>query len=164
MSTTNALKGGTLTKRIREATCTANRLARTPTSHRNKTTVVRTKVLPKALYGSEVQPIADQPMATLRSAILKAVGPHSKRRSVDLAMLYAAQFDSSKDVDPLVHQLVRKVRCFRRYHTKHASRNCHDSINGHFSKSGQSGDAIASHPLLDEGSCPLHTSGTTNEQ
>ena len=153
MSTTSVLRGGTLTKRFREATSTANRLARTSTSQRNKTTVVRTKVLPKALYGSEVQPIADQPMAALRSAILKAVGPRSARRSVDLAMLCAAQFNNDSDMDPLVQQLVRKVRCLRRFHAKHSTRNCHAVVTAHLSLSGLLGDAVASHLLPDWGTC-----------
>ena len=47
LSTTKALKGTTLTKRVNEATTTANRLARVVTTQQNKVTVVRTKVLPK---------------------------------------------------------------------------------------------------------------------
>ncbi len=107
----------TLTKRLENATDAVNRLARLPITKARKAHIIRTNILPAALYGSEVAEGSKKAMQALRASIANAIGPRSVRRSP--AMTFESCSGKGKDLDPMVQRLVRKVTLLRRTIAKH---------------------------------------------
>jgi hypothetical protein len=103
--------GTTLTARIRDTTKSVIRLGKTKAPYPRKAAVVRTKMLPKALYGCETAPINEAAMRTLRSEVADAVAYTTKRRSLDLTYTTSSH---GTDSDPDIEVYVRRVTSFKR--------------------------------------------------
>ena len=97
LNLTNAANGSTLTQRLRRAARAVRRLAFVPISLADKELVIRSTILPGALYGCEAADISNSALQALRSAIASCIGTTSARRSVDATFAY---MQVSKDLDP----------------------------------------------------------------
>ena len=78
--------------------------------------IIRTKALPRALYGIEGSQPPGQQMRKVASAIKDAITHSSTHRSHDLTF---AVCSNGSDLDPEVHMLIRRVILLRRMMTKH---------------------------------------------
>lgn len=108
--------GTTLTGRTRATAMSAARLAkmrRIPYAVRAVT--IRTKLLPKALYGCELSPINEAAMGTLRINLADNLCFKTARRSIDLTFATASY---GGDLDPDIEVVVRRVVPIRRIHSK----------------------------------------------
>lgn len=73
--------------------------------------LIRTRVLPKALYGSEVSTPHDHTIQALITAIAKCLTIKSAARSTDLTFSLASY---GEDLDPWSHITMRRTVAFRR--------------------------------------------------
>ena len=74
--------GAVLTGRMKGATGDMKKGRRNGHKFKLKAKIIRTAVLPKALYGCEAAPMCDNATASLRSAIAKAIAPSSTLASL----------------------------------------------------------------------------------
>ena len=103
--------GTTLTARIRGTTKSVIRIGKMKAPYSRKTAVIRTKMLPKALYGCETAPINEAAMRTFRSEVADAAAYTTKRRSLDLTFTTSSH---GTDIDPEIEVYVRRVTSFKR--------------------------------------------------
>ena len=103
--------GTTLTSRMRETTKSVIRFGKMKAPYEKKAAVIRTKLLPKGLYGCETAPVNESAMRTFRSEVANAVTYVTKRRSLDLTYVVASH---GTDMDPEVEIYVRRVNSFKR--------------------------------------------------
>ena len=102
----------TITARLVKATRLVRRLRWLPMELKDKITIIRTTVLPGALYGSEVSSLNQTALAALRTAIADVLGPSSARRCLEV-VFEARRGRGAADLDPKVNQLVRKILLLR---------------------------------------------------
>jgi hypothetical protein len=107
--------GGTMTNRIKIGAKIANRVAWMPLSKNQKLKLIRTAVLPKALYGCEAAPCSDGVLGKLQTAIGRVAGGWSRKRSN--AMTFAAQKEGDPDPDNQI--LCRRIMALRRMTARH---------------------------------------------
>ena len=103
--------GTTLTERMQKTTRAAERLDRWKAPYDKKAAVIRTKLLPKAIYGCECAPVNETGLRTLRTAFAKALTFVTSRRSSDLTFAVASK---GTDVDPEAAILTKRVASIRR--------------------------------------------------
>ena len=89
----------------------AKRLKWLPLTREVKEHIVRANILPAGLYGVEAAEVNAQVLQTLRSAIARAIGPASGKRTADMAFACGI---AAKDLDPLVHILYLRIAAIRR--------------------------------------------------
>ena len=116
LCTTAVTNGATLTARLVKAVRTFTLAGYLPTDIHTKYTAIRTKGLPYALYGCETQPVAEAPMAKLRTATVDTLGPKSTRRAQHIVLATTAQY--GPDVDPHVEVAVRRAKLLHRTYYK----------------------------------------------
>eukprot|EP00969_Alexandrium_andersonii_P266728 11787873-Alexandrium_andersonii.AAC.1 len=73
ISLSSAFRGGTLTARMRQVRPVLSHLQKIPTSQSLCERVVRMKILPAALYGCQVAPVATGALKALRSGVADTV-------------------------------------------------------------------------------------------
>ena len=112
----NKMVGTTINKRALEAIITAKRVQWLPVSKQKKTRIIRTAVLPKALYGCEAAPMSEAIMRKLQIAIAKCIGSPAARASNALTFTFCSFGD---DLDPEAQQFVRRSVMLRRMCAKH---------------------------------------------
>ena len=136
ISTGARLFGCTLNDRIDCGTSIASRLCLFSWDYVDKQAVVRTLVLPTALYGCEIAPYAIGAMGKLYTAIAKAIGPYSHASSNPMAY----NLVEGPNLDPTEEVLVRRITLLRRMLAKHPSLQaiC-DHIFRHYAHAGAHG-------------------------
>ena len=97
----NSKANTTLTERCDNAADATTRLDRLPLTTDRKAEIIRTNVLPAALYGSEVGEASKRSMNRLTTAIVNAIGPKGKKRSTVLTFEICS--GKGRDLDPVVH-------------------------------------------------------------
>ena len=65
-STSQRRYGTTLTSRMRKTAAATGRLGKMRTSYKSKAMIIRTKMIPKALYGCELPPVNESALRGLR--------------------------------------------------------------------------------------------------
>ena len=116
---THNVSGATITERMVKGIAMAKRLKWLPVSRCTKERIVRANILPASLYGAEAAHINKEVMNRLRAAIASAIGPRSRKRSVDLTFCFC---NSAKDLDPKVHLLYNRLAGIRRMMAKYGSK------------------------------------------
>ena len=96
----------TITKRFRKATEMAKRLRWMNMSRDQKIHIIRTNILPAAIYGCETGNPSMKAMQELRSAIADTIGAGSSKRSVNLTFDMAG---TSKDLDPVANIFYTRI-------------------------------------------------------
>ena len=114
---TKACNGSTLTSRLIKATNMAKRLRWLPISREQKEKIVQANILPMALYGVEAIHVNQSALQSLRSAITRAIGPGSAKRSIDLTFFHSK---CANDLDPETNILYLRAAGLRRVIAKHA--------------------------------------------
>ena len=118
LNLTKGFNGATLTDRMVKGIDMAKRLKWLPMSRPAKENIVRSNILPAALYGAEAAHVNASVLQRLRAAIASAIGPASRKRSVNLTFCFT---NSSKDLDPVAHILYNRVAGLRRLMAKHGA-------------------------------------------
>ena len=90
-------------------------LSKVKAPYEQKAKIIRCAKLPKALYGSEVAPVNDSALKTLRTVITKTVTFTTEQRSSDLTFATASH---GTDLDPEASILARRAAALRRYINK----------------------------------------------
>ena len=103
-------------ERIRKAIITLRKMRFMPHAIATKAKFIQAKVLAGALYGIEVAEPSAHMMRKLQTAICEVLGSHSARASLPMVFELSGY---SKDLDPHVQQLTRRVGLFRRMWHKH---------------------------------------------
>ena len=116
LNVSSAKVATTVNRRFLVARQMAQRLRWMPLSQVQKEHYVRANILPAALYGAEAADVSKASMRGLRSAIARAIGPRSGRRSVSLTYSCTR---ASRDLDPAVQIVVNRVLAVRRIMAKH---------------------------------------------
>ena len=111
------LQGATITARLKKACRIVYKIAKTNLAFFNKAKLIRTVALATGLYGSEAAPVCDQALASLRTAIARTIGPHS--RLTNNAMKFLLESHGT-DLDPAVEVLSRRVMVLKRILAKHS--------------------------------------------
>ena len=114
---TKACNGSTLTSRLIKATNVAKRLRWLPISREQKEKIVQANILPMALYGVEAIHVNQSALQSLRSAITRAIGPGSAKRSIDFTFFHSK---CANDLDPETNILYLCAAGLRRVIAKHA--------------------------------------------
>ena len=96
------------------------------TSYKSKAMIIRTKMIPKALYGCELAPVNETALRGLRREVADAISYTTARRSADLTFSVASY---GTDLDPDVHIYIRRAQAYRRAYT--ANENNEKLINTH---------------------------------
>ena len=78
--------------------------------------VIKTNILPAALYGCEIGIPSMKAMQQLRSAIADAIGSGSSKRSVNLTFDMTG---TNKDLDPVANMFYNRIAELRRSVSKH---------------------------------------------
>ena len=145
LNLTDATIGTTTTKRMLIARQMAQRLRWLPLSQVEKESYVRSNINPAALYGVEATRVSNTSLQSLRSAIARAIGPRSSRRS--LGMTFSCT-SCANDLDPAVQILVRRVLTVRRIMSKHNGQHgLVRLIIRHYQKPGQSSPIVPQGPI-----------------
>ena len=132
LNMTMRVNSSTTTNRIKQATGSVKALRWLPLTTDEKASIIRTHILPKALYGAEIAHIPDQHMRALQTAILDIVAPNSTRRNPSMAFLTCS---AGTDLDPEVALYVRRVKLFRRAVWKHPHlRDIASEIHTHYAQ------------------------------
>ena len=116
---TRSKSGSTLTERMEKGIRMCARLKWLGINHQTKEKIILTNILPAALYGAETTMVAKATMAKLRTAIMDVIGPGSAKRSVEIAFDFT---ESSKELDPQVYVLTKRVLELRRNIAKNQNR------------------------------------------
>jgi ribonuclease HI len=111
LNLTRSTNGSTLTARMKKGITMCNRLARLPLTQQIKENIVRANILPASLYGCEAAHVCESTLQSLRTAIARAIGPHSAKRSLDLTFSLTC---ASKDLDPETYILYNRIAAIRR--------------------------------------------------
>ena len=77
-----------------------------------KATFVKQCALSQALYASEAMQMPEKPLQALRTAIVDVMVPHGHKRSAAMGFSIGSR---GNDLDPMVVQLVLKVKALRNY-------------------------------------------------
>ena len=93
----NRTYGTTLTDRMRKTAESVRTLQRRRAPYKAKVELIKTKQLPKTLYGCETAPVNESALKKLQTNIVDTLTFTTSRRSVDLTFAAAAQ---GKEVDP----------------------------------------------------------------
>jgi hypothetical protein len=93
LPTSSTLVGATITSRLDNATNVVQQTSRLPLSN----VATTTKLLHMGLYGFEVQPCNDGPLAKFRTAISRAIGFKSNRKSIELPMAFKSADGTDRD-------------------------------------------------------------------
>ena len=80
--------------------------------------IIRTLILPAALYGSEVSPCNGAALKALQAAIVNAIGPASSRRAPEIVQELLSTFG---EVDPQAVAIARKFVLLYRIVAKYPS-------------------------------------------
>ena len=88
------------------------------TSYKSKAMIIRTKMIPKALYGCELAPVNESALRGLRKEFVNAIDYTTTRRSVDLTF-NAASYGTDRDPDAQI--FVRRAQSIEG-HTPQAMR------------------------------------------
>ena len=116
LNLTTSLNGATLTERMLKGIAMAKRLRWLPVSRATKEHIVRSNILPAALYGIEAAHVNEPVLQRLRSAIASAIGPASHKRNVNLTFCFTG---TAKDLDPAFHIVYNRAAAIRRVLAKH---------------------------------------------
>ena len=108
-STSQRRYGTTLTTRMRKAAAATKRLGRTRTTYKSEAMIIRTKMLPKALYGCELAPVNESALRGLRREFVDAIAYTTAKRSVDLTFNVASY---GPDLDPDVQISIRRAQAY----------------------------------------------------
>ena len=101
----------TLRKRFNSAICIMKKVARLPVNRSCKAKLIRAKIFPAALYGSEVCQPTERDIATLSTAIAGVIANKSVHHDIDWLF---ASCSRGKDLDVVSNLLARKVTMLRR--------------------------------------------------
>ncbi len=112
----NTMAATTSTKRMKRATQMVKRLRWVNLLQEEKAKVVQSNVLPAALYGIEMGRTNQSAIENLSAAIVDVLGPRSVRRS---RMGVYEALPGNSDLDPDVHQVLRRTMLLRRMAAKH---------------------------------------------
>jgi ribonuclease HI len=123
LNLTHAANGPTLTERMRRGVLALRRLRYLPITRKEKESIIRTHILPAALYGCEATYVCPTAFQNLRSAIIQTIGAHSARRNVDATFTFTG---CNKDLDPWTYVLYNRVAGIRRILAKHP--DCYKSV------------------------------------
>ena len=116
ISTTKRACAKVIDERITKAIQVLRRFRFLPHSHADKAKFILTKVLPMALYGIECAEPSGHLMWQLQTAIAHALGAHSARACISLVF---ELHNYTRDLDPHIHQFVRRAMLCRRMLAKH---------------------------------------------
>jgi hypothetical protein len=111
LNTSAQIKAPTMTKRLQEAGDMVIKIRRLPHGYEGKAHFIRSKALPKGLYGCEASHINKQAIDHLASNIVDTIAPHSTLRSPALVFSTSS---GGNDLDPQVEVLVRRALATRR--------------------------------------------------
>ena len=94
------MHGNTLNDRIDTGAHIGNKLSSYSWEYEDKQVVVRTLILPTALYSCEIAPYAIGAMGKLYTSIAKAIGPYSHSSSNPMAfnLVDGPNLDPTKEV------------------------------------------------------------------
>jgi hypothetical protein len=116
INTTKKVCARVIDNRISLAIQVLRRFRFLPHDHTEKARFITTKILPMALYGIECAEPSGHLLRQLRRAIACALGTHSARACISLVF---ELHNYGRDLDPHIHQFVRRAMLFRRMISKH---------------------------------------------
>ena len=111
ISVSGRYRAETLRDRFAAATAMLGRVCKLPVSRSHKAKIIRTKIFPAALYGSEVAQPTEKDIAKLSVAIAKTVANNTTNHDIDWIFSTASR---GKDLDPIANLAARKVTMLRR--------------------------------------------------
>ena len=103
--------GTTLTERMRQATKSTERLDMFNAPYDKKEAIIRTKMLPKGLYGCELAPVNEAAMRAFRTATAACLTFSTAQKATDLTFAAATR---GTDVDPDVNVVCKRIKALRR--------------------------------------------------
>ena len=103
--------GATLTERLKGATESTDKLNFFKAPYEKKEKIIRSKLIPKALFGFELAPVNEAAMRALRTAIASCLTFDTSRRAVDLTFTAATK---GNDVDADIVVVCRRAAAARR--------------------------------------------------
>ena len=107
----NRTYGTTLTVRMRKTAESVRALQRKRAPYKAKAELIRSKQLPKALYGCETAPVNESALKKLQTKIVDTLTFTTTRRSADLTFAVAAR---GMEVDPDIAIFKNRVLGMRR--------------------------------------------------
>ena len=103
--------GTTLSERLREAAESTDKLNFFRAPYEKKEKIIRSKLIPKGLFGCELGPINETAMRVFRTAVASCLTFVTTRRAVDLTFTAATR---GNDVDPDIVVVCRTAAAARR--------------------------------------------------
>ena len=115
ISTDNRAYSQTLRARVHDATRMVLIIHRLPVTFKRKAAIIRTKAIPKALYGCEAALMHPAAQLSLTAAIKQAISPSSSQKATDLTFVTSSH---GHDLDPETIIFVRRLTLLRRMTAK----------------------------------------------
>ena len=141
INTTGRHLGQTINERIAQAIVVCKRIRYLDVDLANKARLIRSKVLPMALYGVENSYPSEASLHKLQSTIVDALGAHGGRRCNAMVFNTSSKGD---DLDPEVQQTSRRIDLFKRMWAKHpAHRQMARDVMDAYTKQGILGTSDA---------------------